>query len=383
MRLKNLSLQWRLTLMTATAMAIACFAVTVLISCSANLKMDEIGAVFVEEDGTTSPVNLDEVEIIPEYYQWVADRKQRFNVQSGVTMVGIILISSLFTYFITGKGLRRLNQLSEEIEQVQAQNLAKPLQVQDIPQELKRLSQSFNQMLARLDESFAGEKQFSANAAHELRTPLAIMQTKIEVFQKTEPHSTEEYQNELGEIKVQIERLSKLINELLEMTGIQSAPRTDIVSLKDLVEEVFCDLEDLAEKKGVRLTETSSEGELRGNETLIYRAIFNLVENAIKYNHPSGEVTVSIENGADTIELIVANTGSEIPIEYQEKVFDPFFRIDRSRSRELGGAGIGLAMVRAIAELHEGRVYIKSSTAEQTQIALILKRNGYVKETIS
>lgn len=375
-RFKNLSLQWRLTLMAAAITAIACISLTLILNKSATTKMDEIGnyVIELEPSETGEAVSMDDIEIFPDVFKNFQHSKQTFHTESILVMSAIILASSLLTYFITGKSLHKLKEFSENIENIQAQNLSEPLDSHDLPKEIQRLSASFNKMLTRLDEAFSAQKHFSANAAHELRTPLAVIQAKIDVFQKVEHTDPAEYQELLEMLEAQIERLSGIVNELLEMTEFHTAERTDRISLKELAEEVLCDLEYQAKQRNISLIQEEGNAEFIGNETLIYRAIFNLVENAIKYNYPGGKVIISIHQTDNTISVTVSDTGIGIPQECRDLVFDPFFRVDKSRSREMGGTGIGLAMVKAIAELHEGTVCVKDSSADGSRIVMELNR---------
>lgn len=378
-RAGRMSLQWRLTLMAAAVTAAACLVLTLVIGKTANTTMDEISGIFIAgSEGDAQEQEIEEIEIMPEYYEKLHENKQSFQVQSLAAMAGIILTGSLLTYFIAGRALKQLHEFGDTVEQIQVQNLSEPMDGENLPKELRRLSRSFNKMLVRLEESFDGQKQFSANAAHELRTPLAVMQTKIEVFRKEKEHSGEEYEQVLDMLEVQTERLTHIVEELLELSRLQSARRTDRIVPAELVEEVLMDLSDVAEKKEITLQFTGAAGhgseatEFPGNEVLIYRAVFNLVENAVKYNRQGGQVLVSVEEDADNVVLTVADTGPGIPEEYQEQIFEPFFRVDKSRSREMGGAGIGLAMVKKIAELHGGSVYVKESTEAGSRIVMEL-----------
>lgn len=374
--IKKISLQWRLTLMAAGVTAAACISLGVVMGKSANSGMDEISAFYVEAGPGWEEAPLDSIEIAPECTDLLQDTKDTFQLKSFFAMGTIIFAAGLITYFIAGKALGQLKDFCENIENVQAKNLSQPLEYQDMPREVARLSYYFNKLLERLSGAFEAQRQFSANAAHELRTPLAVMQAKIEVFQKTEAHSGEEYQELLDMLSRQLESLSKLVNELLEMTGLHTAERTDRISLRELTEEILMDLEAQAEEKKVQLIQEPGNALLVGNETLVYRAVFNLVENAIKYNIPGGCVTVSLSQEEKKAVLMVADTGTGIPVEYREQIFDPFFRVDKSRSREMGGAGIGLAMVKTIAELHQGRVYVKDSTCEGSRIILEFSTAG-------
>lgn len=370
--IKQISLQWRLTLLAAAVTAVACMALTAIIGKSANIKMDEITEVLIEENGLLDPepVSPEEILIFPEYYDRLEESRQRFNMQSILSMLAVIAASSLCTYFIAGRALRQLKEFSETIEHIQAQNLSEPLESAHFPKEMKRLAISFNKMLASLEKSFHAQKQFASNAAHELRTPLAVMQAKLDVFGKKKEHECEEYEQILQMLGQQTERLSELVSELLEMTSLDTVERSDSISLQELTEEVLCDLEYQARQRNIRLLQQPGNAEFFGNEILVYRAIFNLVENAIKYNKPEGEVTVQICQKEQSVLVTVSDTGGGIPAEYQQSIFEPFFRIDKSRSREMGGAGIGLAMVKAIAEVHGGRVYVKESMPGHTEIAL-------------
>lgn len=372
--MKKLSLQWRLTLMSAAVAAIACIALAAIVGTSANQKMDEISTFLVLEDGTISAdlVPSAQIELAPDFYDKLELSKHTFNTQSLSILLGVILCSSILTYFAAGRSLKPLQTLSETIEQVQAQNLTVPLQSEVLPGEIARLSLSFNHMLERLSQAFTAQKQFSANAAHELRTPLAIMQTKIDVFQKADNHSTGEYAEILSQLGAQTERLSEIVSELLELSQMETAKRSDFICLQALVEEVLCDLASKAEPAHIHLLQKDGDASFYGNETLIYRAIYNLVENAIKYNRPDGSVTTSIQTGESTFTLFVTDTGIGIPKNCQEQIFEPFFRVDKSRSRKMGGAGIGLAMVRSVATLHGGTVSVSNSTPDGTTIAFTL-----------
>ena len=280
-----------------------------------------------------------------------------------------------FTYFLAGRALKPLQKFSSRMEEIQAQNLCDPLELPDTEDEIACLARSFNEMLIRLNQAFTVQRQFSANAAHELRTPLAVMQTKLDVFRKKKNPSCAEYEEIIGMMREQTGRLSHLIEILLEMTNLRMAERKEPVSLNALAEEVLCDLDQVAREKGVELIQTEGDAELKGNDSLLYRAVYNLVENAIKYNRPGGTVTVDIHKEQDTAVLTVTDTGIGITVENREKIFEPFFCVDKSRSRSMGGAGLGLALVRDIAQQHGGSVSVLDSFAGGTKIALLLPVN--------
>ena len=296
------------------------------------------------------------------------------------------------TYFLTKKTLTPLQKLTSEVSQIQAQNLSTQLAVPNSKDEIAQLTSSFNEMLARLDNAFSTQKQFSANAAHELRTPLAVLQTNLEVFEKKQEPEMVEYQQLFTMIKEQTARLSQLVGTLLDMTNLKSVPRTDHVSLEELVDEVFCDLDPVAEKAGISIHFDDSSSQdwhtdvhtpdasalnnnirnITGSYVLLYRAVYNLVENAIKYNRPNGSVTVSVKEKNGQAMILVKDTGIGISPENQKKIFDPFFRVDKSRSRAMGGAGLGLALVDSIAREHGGSVKVLESNEKGSIIALML-----------
>ena len=301
-----------------------------------------------------------------------------------VHTVTIILLSSIGTYFISRRALSPLRDLNTKIGKIQAQNLSETLEVPDSNDEVSQLTISFNEMLSRLDDAFTAQKQFSASAAHELRTPLAVMQTNLEVFARKKEPSTEEYQEIFSMIQEQTGRLSHLAEVLLDMTGLQTVERSETISLAELTEEVFCDLASIADQKQIELIQKDGDCTVTGSYLLLYRAIYNLVENAIKYNHPSGKVTVTIHPEKSILDVAshphptdcafveISDTGTGISPEYQKKIFAPFFRVDKSRSRAMGGAGLGLALVAEIARQHSDQVRVLESNEKGSTIALML-----------
>ena len=349
----KLSLQWRLTLITALLMTVTCILMYFFISQSAVAGMEDLGDYMIRIDNTDSaPItfNMDPSVLFPELSDQLQLTKKLF-LTKGLMVTGIIiLLSSICTYFISRQALLPLRRLSQEVNQIEVQNLSEALEVPATNDEISRLTISFNKMLARLDEAFTAQKQFSANAAHELRTPLAVIQTNLEVFARRETPALKDYQEIFSMLQEQTGRLSHLAEILLDMTGVQTVERSERISLAALTDEVFCDLASVAEQKDVELIQQEGDCIITGSYLLLYRAVYNLVENAIKYNHSGGKVTVNIhpsEEITDTstsvnyVFLEVSDTGIGIPPEYQEKIFTPFFRVDKSRSRAMGGAGLG------------------------------------------
>ena len=390
------SLQLKLTLLLSLLMIVSCVLMYFFISHSAVSGMDGLQNYMIKvdpQDGD-SPItfNVDPKALFPQFEQEIQETKEDFLLRSVIATTIIILLSSVCTYFLTKMTLTPLQKLTSEVSQIQAQNLSTQLAVPNSKDEIAQLTSSFNEMLARLDNAFSTQKQFSANAAHELRTPLAVLQTNLEVFEKKQEPEMVEYQQLFTMIKEQTARLSQLVGTLLDMTNLKSVPRTDHVSLEELVDEVFCDLDPVAEKAGISIHFDDSSSQdwhtdvhtpdasalnnnirnITGSYVLLYRAVYNLVENAIKYNRPNGSVTVSVKEKNGQAMILVKDTGIGISPENQKKIFDPFFRVDKSRSRAMGGAGLGLALVDSIAKEHGGTVNVLESSETGSTIALML-----------
>ena len=390
------SLQLKLTLLLSLLMIISCVLMYFFISHSAVSGMDGLQNYMIKvdpQDGD-SPItfNVDPKALFPQFEQEIQETKEAFLLRSVIATTIIILLSSVCTYFLTKKALTPLQKLTSEVSQIQAQNLSTQLEVPNSKDEIAQLTSSFNEMLTRLDNAFSTQKQFSANAAHELRTPLAVLQTNLEVFEKKQEPEMVEYRQLFTMIKEQTARLSQLVGTLLDMTNLKSVPRTDHVSLEELVDEVFCDLDPVAEKAGISIHFDDSSSQdlytdvhtpdasalnnnilnITGSYVLLYRAVYNLVENAIKYNRPNGSVTVSVREKNGQAMILVKDTGIGISPENQKKIFDPFFRVDKSRSRAMGGAGLGLALVDSIAREHGGSVKVLESNEKGSIIALML-----------
>ena len=375
------SLQLKLTLLLSLLMIVSCVLMYFFISHSAVSGMDGLQNYMIKvdpQDGD-SPItfNVDPKALFPQFEQEIQETKEAFLLRSVIATTIIILLSSVCTYFLTKKALTPLQKLTSEVSQIQAQNLSTQLPVPNSKDEIAQLTSSFNEMLTRLDNAFSTQKQFSANAAHELRTPLAVLQTNLEVFEKKQEPDMVEYRQLFTMIKEQTARLSQLVGTLLDMTNLKSVPRTDQVSLEELVDEVFCDLDPIAEKAGISIHFNDSSNQdlhsdVTGSYVLLYRAVYNLVENAIKYNRPHGSVSVSVKQENGQAMVLVTDTGIGISPENQKKIFDPFFRVDKSRSRAMGGAGLGLALVDSIAKEHRGTVKVLESSSAGSTIVLML-----------
>lgn len=377
---KHLSLRWKLTLTTALMIITACLAISFFISRSAVLYMDEIGnsAIAILPNTDIPTTGADELQVVLNPKSIVADTVKttqvEFWIKSLTITLIITLIFSLLMYFIVGYILHPLDELTCQIEDIQAKNLNEPVFSKSTSTEIERLTLAFNRLLKRLEETFMAQRQFSANAAHELRTPLAVMRTKFEVFEKNNQPNVEDYREAISMARTQTDRLSHVIDILLEMTELQSAPKDDKISLAEITEEVICDLVSVAEKKSITLIQNEGDARLTGSDTLVYRAIYNIIENAIKYNKEAGSVSVSISEDGDSARVIISDTGNGIAKADWEKIFDPFFRVDKSRSRAMGGAGLGLALVKEIATRHGGDVKVVESSEKGTTIELLLSK---------
>ena len=375
--MKRLSLQWRITLMSVLLIGITCVAMNLLLCSSGVYYMDTIadslqggGTVILNDGGTAS---FDPQLIAPdEDLTIIVDGAQgRFRTTNWYITAAVTLLSGILAYFVSGRALKPLRSFASQVEKVQLNNLADMKIDEDVLPEFKQFSRSFNQMLERLNNAFAAQRQFTGNAAHELRTPLALMQAQLELFSAEHPAVLPETAEFLALLREQTERLTQMIRTLVEMSNLRQVARNEQIQLSPMIEEIFTDLAPLSDKRGVTLT-AEGDGFLTGSDALIYRLIFNLTENAVKYNRPGGSVRVSVTQAPEKLLLRVSDTGYGIPGEYQRSIFQPFFRIDKSRSREYGGAGLGLSLVWEITDLHGGSVRVEESSENGTVIAVEL-----------
>jgi two-component system sensor histidine kinase ArlS len=374
--MKKMSLQWRLTCIITLYIAVICGCVTMLVYKNGVYYMDSLQEA-VDTRGDDQPDDAEEIYIsIPEdkwdefandFSVQVYNNKADYRKNSLIISAVLALLGGVATYFISGHALRPIRELSDKIEKVQAQNLADSRIEENQVKELNQLSVSYNRMLERLSDAFEIQRQFTANAAHELRTPLALMQVQLDLY-----HSNSHSDNDADTVQMikmvteQNDRLNKMVKTLLDMSELQTVGRDDEIILDALVDEVLEDLEPLAEGKNIRLIGKCKDITMVGSDILIYRLVYNLVENAIKYNHSGGQVTVTADRKENHVYLSVEDTGAGIPEELKERVFEPFFRVDKSRSRELGGVGLGLALVREIVRVHDGSITVKSNPSGGT-----------------
>ena len=368
--MKRMSLQWRLTCITTLCIAIICGCLTMFVYKNGVHYIDSLQDA-VESQGDEKGNKSDEIyisipddkwdEFADEFSVQVYNNKADYKRNSLIITVLLALLGGVVTYFISGHALRPIREFSDKIEEVQAQNLSDSRIEENNVKELNQLGISYNKMLERLSEAFEIQRQFTANAAHELRTPLALMQVQLDLYNSaSHPGNDADTLQTIKMVTEQNDKLNRMVKTLLDMSELQSVGRVDKIILDAIVEEVLADLEPLAVEKNIKLIGKCEDATMIGSDILIYRLVYNLVENAIKYNHPLGQVTVTAYQRNKHVYLSVEDTGSGIPKELRERVFEPFFRVDKSRSRELGGVGLGLALVREIVRVHDGSICIKS-----------------------
>ena len=381
--MKRLSLQWRITLLTILLLAAACVTMKTLLCSSGHAYMDSIGnyVMHYAEEGPLA-IRVD----IPEE-QW-KDMSERFSGEFVVELTGakhsfcmrgwyialaVTVLGGAVAYFVSGRALKPLKRFTAKAERVQLQSLTEITLSEDEAVEFSRLSRAVNQMLLRLKQAFDAQQQFVGNAAHELRTPLALMQARLDLYMSTDHgDSCPETEETIAMLREQTERLSRMVQTLLDMSELKAVPRNDRIQLAPMIEEVLADLSPLAEKSGVTLSQSGEDLWITGSDVLVYRAIFNLVENGVKYNRPGGSVCAAVSRRGEEAMIEIKDTGCGIPEDFRESVFQPFFRVDKSRSREKGGVGLGLSLVWEIAHLHGGDVRVRESGESGTAIELTL-----------
>lgn len=380
--MKKMSLQWRLTIITTLLIAMICGSLTIFIYKNGVYYIDSLQNTVDAKSEDNNEKNPDEIYISIPDEEWnnfaknfsiqVYNNKADYKKSSLLFSTLLSLLGGVITFFISGHALKPLYDFSKKIEEVQAQNLSDSRIEENKFSELNQLSVSYNKMLERLSEAFKLQRQFTANAAHELRTPLAVMQLQIDLYNSSKhPDNDTSAQQTISMITEQTERLSKMVRTLLDMSELQTIARDEEIAIAALVEEVLVDLEPLAQEKGINLIEKCDNVLLMGSDILIYRLVYNLVENAIKYNFSGGTVTVTATQQNSQLHLTVEDTGNGIPEELKERIFEPFFRLDKSRSRELGGVGLGLALVREIVRVHNGSILVKNNANSGTTFEVI------------
>ncbi len=373
--MKKLSLQWRITLMTAFLTCMTCVAMNLLLSYSGRHYMDSISSHITNygdmDQGEPDFFDPEREKLDQELTIIIHGAQESFIATNWCITAVVTLLGGVLAYFLSGRALNPLRAFTSQVEKVQPNNLSDMKMAEDVLPEFRQFSKSFNQMLDRLDEGFAAQRQFTGNAAHELRTPLALMQAQLELFSTEHPKVLPETADFLHLLREQTERMTQMTKTLLEMSELRTVPCNDRIEIAPMIEEIFADLTPLAEKNGIIL-ESTGDGTMTGSDTLIYRLLFNLTENAIRYNRPDGIVRITVTEEEKRLIIRVADTGYGVPEQYRESIFQPFFRVDKSRSRENGGVGLGLSLVWEIVTLHGGEVRVEESSEKGTTIAVKL-----------
>ena len=373
--MKKLSLQWRITLMTAFLLCLTCIAMNLLLSYSGRHYMDSISSHITNygdmDKGEPDFFDPEREKLDQELTIIIHGVQESFITTNWYITAVVTLLGGVLAYFLSGRALKPLRNFTSQVERVQPNNLSDMKMSEDVLPEFRQFSRSFNQMLDRLDEGFAAQRQFTGNAAHELRTPLALMQAQLELFSAEHPNVLPETANFLRLLREQTERMNQMTKTLLEMSELRTVPCADRIEVAPMIDEIFTDFAQLAERNGITL-ESAGNGIITGSDTLIYRMLFNLTENAIRYNRPDGTVCITVTSEEKQLVIRVADTGCGIPEQYRESIFQPFFRVDKSRSRENGGVGLGLSLVWEIATLHGGDVRVEKSSEKGTTIAVKL-----------
>ena len=373
--MKKLSLQWRITLMTAFLTCMTCVAMNLLLSYSGRHYMDSISSHITScgdtDKGEPDFFDPEREKLDQELTIIIHGAQESFIATNWCITAAVTLLGGVLAYFLSGRALNPLRAFTSQVEKVQPNNLSDMKMAEDVLPEFRQFSKSFNQMLDRLDDGFAAQRQFTGNAAHELRTPLALMQAQLELFSTEHPKMLPETAGFLLLLREQTERMTQMTKTLLEMSELRTVPCNDHIEIAPMIEEIFTDLTPLAEKNGIIL-ESTGDGTMTGSDTLIYRLLFNLTENAIRYNRPDGIVRITVTEEEKRLIIRVSDTGCGVPEQYRESIFQPFFRVDKSRSRENGGVGLGLSLVWEIVTLHGGEVCVEESSEKRTTIAVRL-----------
>ena len=386
--MKKLSLQWRITLMTVLLTGVTCVSMNLLLCSSGVYYMDSIAdslqdyGPIVLEDGETASFDPQLVPSGEGLTIVVSGAQARFRTTNWYITAAIALLGGMLAYFVSGRALRPLRRFAGQAEQVETSNLSEIRLDEETLPELRSLTHALNEMLERLSRGFDAQRQFVGNAAHELRTPLTLLQTQLELFSDEHPDILPESAAFLDALQDEVQRLSRLTHTLLDMSNLQSVPRDDVILLSPMIDEVFADLAPRAERNGISLSREGEDVTVVGSDMLLCRMFFNLVENGVKYNHPGGMVKVDVQQRDGQAVIHVTDTGCGIPQEFWQSIFQPFFRVDKSLSRELGGAGLGLPLVWEIARLHGGRVWVEKSNDSGSVLAVTLPLSAPITDTV-
>ncbi|MDO4453682.1 MAG: HAMP domain-containing sensor histidine kinase [Eubacteriales bacterium] len=357
--MKKLSLRIRFTLTASIFLLISCTVLTFLSNFSANKMVAaiEIQPSFSAEKKRELTEVMQAQNTLPAF-DAAQTSYEIFRNESIVATCMIVLIGGIATYLAAGYVLKPIKSLAQEVKKRNINNFAQMIPVPVSADEVQDLTVSFNQLLEELQRSFTMQRQFSADVAHELRTPLAVMQTKLDVFSLSAENKDEETKKAVAALQDQLGRLTKLIEDLLWFSRDLPLETVESVPLLPLLEDVADELSELAAQKRISIQITGVDCCVTGQDRLLERVFYNLIENAIKYSASDTSIKVEIEQFSQKTQVTVADQGEGIPKEYRELIFEPFFRIDKSRSRAIGGSGLGLAVCRKILERHHAAICV-------------------------
>lgn len=376
--LKKVPIKLRLTILSMLLLTICCVMLTLILNFSANQMANTIEAIPVlpatkaGENGLPVKFASATIETVSAQTGNSQQARLQFLYQSIAYMVVVVLVGGGLTYYISGKALQPLYEFNRQMKNRTEHNLSERLPIPESHDEIADLTCSFNEMSCKLDEAFEAQKRFAQSAAHELRTPLTVLKTKIDVFGKKATHTAEEYDKLLSVITKYTNRLSELVKDLLELTNIDALDYSDRIEVKTMLTDISKELYSFTKDKNIAITIYGEEQTVYGNKILLHRAFYNLIENAIKYNVENGQVKVLVSNNAGHTVITIVDTGIGIPVYLQTHIFEPFFRVDKSRSRQMGGAGLGLTTVKSIIEKHGGEITVSDNMGGGTIFTTVL-----------
>lgn len=352
------SIRAQLTLLMVGLLVCCCVVLTWLVYRSTSELLELAAANAINQGALSIVLDVDAIE-----------RSILFDAL-GILLV-VIVAGSCVAYFLIGHYTKPVQQLSAHMKEISPNTLSDSIEIEGGGEEIQELVKSFNQMTEQLDEAFAMQRRFSASAAHELRTPITVLRTKLDVFKKKK-REQHEYDELVTTMETYIDRLSSIITDLLEFAETSELGEVEDVSLNSVIKTVVDDLESVAQNNMVNVqvnthSDTQSEAQtfiVKGNTNLLYRALYNLVENAIRYNHKEGSVNIALETKGQECLVTISDTGVGIAPEQRELVFEPFYRVNKSRSREFGGAGIGLSLVKTILKRHEASITVSENNPQ-------------------
>ena len=382
--MKTNSLCFKLTAMTGTILLLCAIALTVSASFNAGKQLTAVAeAVPWDMSNVTlipaPAVNMGDVTapvISPVGIATVTTAQRRFNLAGIATLLIISILGTGAAYFATKHALKPIEELNKQIITITENNLDERVSGTQRTDEVGTLCRSFNFMLERLSNSFSAQKRFSANVAHELKTPLATMQASVQVIRLEQSPTQEEYRQMLDTVERNTNRLRVIIEDLMRLCNEEEQFEKEDISLSELFSAIFLELTPLLKEKHIQ-SEINCENYpvVTGNYGLLYRAFFNLIENAVKYNRDGGSITVFSSTERNIGEISIKDTGNGIPQDELPLIFEPFYRVNKSRSRKAGGAGLGLAVTKTIIERHGWNITAESTVGVGTKFVIHLYKS--------